>query len=62
MSWEDKSAMFNEAVLMLLDATFEESRGIYLDRGTSIFETLSTISAAEASHPAIPDPRASGMQ
>ncbi len=31
--------------------TFEQVQGIYLDRGTSLFETLDTITAAEASRP-----------
>lgn len=31
--------------------TFEEVQGIYLDKGTSLFETLATISAEEASRP-----------
>jgi hypothetical protein len=35
----------------LFDETFEQVKGIYLDRGTSLFETLATISAAEASTP-----------
>ena len=35
----------------VLDETFENVRGIYLDRNTSLFETLDTISAEEASHP-----------
>jgi hypothetical protein len=35
----------------VLDETFERVNGIYLDRGTSLFETLATISADEASRP-----------
>lgn len=34
-----------------LDETFEQVMGIYLDRGTSLFETLSEISAEQASRP-----------
>src|SRR5260221_3618921 len=34
-----------------LDETFEHVHGMYLDRGTSLFETLVTISAEEASRP-----------
>lgn len=41
----------NEALLLLLDETFENVKGIYLDRGTSLFETLATITAEEASQP-----------
>jgi hypothetical protein len=35
----------------ILEETFEQVQGIYLDRGTSLFETLATITAAEASQP-----------
>jgi hypothetical protein len=31
--------------------TFEQVQGIYLDKGTSLFETLATITAEEASRP-----------
>jgi hypothetical protein len=34
-----------------LDETFENVMGIYLDKGTSLFETLEEISAEEASRP-----------
>jgi hypothetical protein len=35
-----------------MEETFEsKNRGIYLDQGTSLFETLDTVSAAEASVP-----------
>jgi hypothetical protein len=42
-------ASFTTALGQLLDETFERVQGIYLDRGTSLFETLATISAAQAS-------------
>lgn len=42
---------FSAALYTLLDETFDNVQGIYLDKGTSMFETLSTISAAEASIP-----------
>lgn len=45
------SQHFTEALLALLDETFDNVRGYYLDKGTSMFETLATISAAEASVP-----------
>lgn len=35
----------------LLSETFESVQGAYLDQGTSFFETLAQISAAEASQP-----------
>ncbi|HEX3050032.1 MAG TPA: hypothetical protein VHP83_05200 [Aggregatilineaceae bacterium] len=38
-------------LLDVLDETFEHVNGIYLDRGTSLFETLNTISAEVASRP-----------
>jgi hypothetical protein len=42
---------FNETLFALLSETFEQVHGIYLDKGTSLFETLATISAEEASRP-----------
>ena len=42
---------YTKALAGLLDETFERVHGIYLDRGTSLFETLETISAEEASRP-----------
>jgi hypothetical protein len=40
-----------EAFLDALNETFENVHGIYLDKNTSLFETLETISAQEASQP-----------
>ncbi|MCL4265623.1 MAG: hypothetical protein KJ069_20585 [Anaerolineae bacterium] len=42
---------FTQALYLLLDETFDQVHGLYLDKGTSMFETLATISAAEASIP-----------
>jgi len=42
---------FTEALRFLLDETFDNVHGIFLDKGTSFFETLAGISAAEASLP-----------
>lgn len=42
---------FTKALFLLLDETFENVQGIYLDRNTSLFETLADISAEEASIP-----------
>ncbi len=39
------------AIFEFLEETFETHHGFYLDRGTSMFETLATISAEEASRP-----------
>ena len=36
---------------MLLDETFDNVHGMFLDKGTSMFETLATIGAEEASVP-----------
>ncbi len=46
---------FLEAFLSIMTETFEHGRAGYLDRGTSIFETLATLTAAEASRPVSAD-------
>ncbi len=43
--------IFTAQLFDLLTETFETHSGIYLDKGTSLFETLDTISAQEASQP-----------
>ena len=40
---------FTQALLTILDETFDNVQGYYLDQGNSLFETLTGISAAEAS-------------
>ena len=42
---------FSKELLTVLEETFETHHGIYLDKGTSLFETLNQISAGEASIP-----------
>jgi hypothetical protein len=42
---------FTGAMKILLDETFDNVYGYYLDKGTSLFETLADISAEEASIP-----------
>ena len=42
---------FKQELFVMLRETFEEVHGQYLDRGTSLFETLAGISAEEASRP-----------
>ena len=42
---------FTIILFALLTETFEEVQGIYLDKGTTLFETLDSINAAEASQP-----------
>jgi hypothetical protein len=41
--------LFKSELFRFLEETFERTRGIYLDRGTSLFETLEGVSAEEAS-------------
>lgn len=43
--------LFTKELFALLSETFETHHGIYLDRGTSLFETLETINATQASQP-----------
>jgi hypothetical protein len=45
------SEHFTKALVVLLDETFDNVQGAYLDRGTSLFETLADITAEEASIP-----------
>src|ERR671912_2880133 len=40
---------FKKALFACLEETFSNVRGIYLDKGTTLFETLEGVSAAEAS-------------
>jgi hypothetical protein len=49
----DKAAieLFKKEIFRCLDETVEKVHGIYLDRGTSLFETLDGISAEDASRP-----------
>jgi len=51
MSTQIQGEQFTKALYLLLDETFDNVHGLFLDRGTSMFETLATISAAEASIP-----------
>jgi len=46
-----QSEHFEKAILELLDETFDNVQGYYLDRNTSLFETLAGITAEEASIP-----------
>jgi hypothetical protein len=41
--------LFKTELFKCLEETFERTHGIYLDRGTSLFETLEGVSAEEAS-------------
>jgi hypothetical protein len=51
MSTQIQTDHFTKALYGLLDETFDNVRGYFLDPGTSMFETLATISAEEASVP-----------
>lgn len=51
MSSQINSEYFTKALYMMLDETFDNVQGFYLDKGTSFFETLAAISAEEASIP-----------
>ena len=44
-------ATFKRAVWTLFDETFVQHHGIYLNRGTSFFETLERVPAEQASRP-----------
>lgn len=43
--------LFRSELLTLLEETFEQVQGIFLDRGTSLFETLEPITSDQASRP-----------
>src|SRR5579871_663402 len=51
MTQQTVLSRYTEAIFQIYEETFESVRGIYLDRGTSLLETLATISAEEASRP-----------
>jgi hypothetical protein len=42
---------FTNNIFAVLEETFEKHHGVYLDKGTSLFESLDTITADEASRP-----------
>lgn len=46
-----KQEDFTNNLFALLNETFEEHHGIFLDKDTSLFQTLETVSAQEASIP-----------
>jgi len=51
MSTQIQAEYFTNALYALLDETFDNVHGYFLDKGTSMFETLATVSAEEASVP-----------
>jgi hypothetical protein len=55
MSNQIAKEVFTTELYDLLSETFEEYKGIYLDKSTTLFETLDTLTANDASHTAIDD-------
>jgi hypothetical protein len=51
MSTPIEAQHFTNTLFTLLDETFDNVHGYFLDKGTSMFETLATVSAEEASIP-----------
>lgn len=51
MSKQISQELFTAELFALLEETFENHHGIYLDKGTSLFDTLAGIDAGEASRP-----------
>jgi hypothetical protein len=49
MSEQNLHKRFSTEILSCLDETFEHVQGIYLDKGTALFETLESLSAEDAS-------------
>jgi hypothetical protein len=49
MTEQATSGQFQKEILEFLEETFERVHGIYLDQGTSFFETLEHVTAEEAS-------------
>ena len=49
MSAQIPAKRFKKALFRCLDETFSNVQGIYLDKGTTLFETLEGVSAEEAS-------------
>ncbi len=51
MATQIQTEHFTQALYTLLDETFDNVQGIFLDSDTSMFETLATISVEQASIP-----------
>jgi hypothetical protein len=52
MSDQPAIELFKKELFKFLEETFQSVRGMYLDRGTSLFETLDAVSSEDASRPA----------
>jgi len=46
-----QTKFLTDTLMIVLEETFEQVTGIYLDRGTSLAETLADVTAEEASRP-----------
>lgn len=55
MSQTINQEIFTKALYQLLEESFEKVAGVYLDGGTSFFESLAGLDAATASHPITPE-------
>lgn len=53
MSDQSAIELFKKELFKCLEETFQSVRGMYLDGGTSLFETLDAVSAEEASRPVV---------
>jgi urate oxidase len=53
MSDQSAIELFKKELFKCLEETFQSVRGVYLDKGTSLFETLDSVSAEDASSPAV---------
>jgi hypothetical protein len=53
MSDQSAIELFKKELFKCLEETFQSVCGVYLDKGTSLFETLDFVSAEDASRPAV---------
>jgi hypothetical protein len=53
MSDQSAIELFKKELFRCLEETFQSVHGIYLDKGTSLFETLDSVTAEEASRMAV---------
>lgn len=53
MSDQSAIELFKKELFKCLEETFQSVSGVYLDKGTSLFETLDSVSAEDASRPVV---------
>jgi hypothetical protein len=53
MSKQTNTDLLLSTIKLLCDETFDQVHGAYLDRGTSLFETINALDAGQASTPAV---------